>query len=118
MRIVCYTYLIPILLFKEPSNLNKSNKSFNSSLSSLSINSLNNTNDDEENLLADCISSAMPKSKSEHSNLAGKAKKTRKSPRREKSGSSERELKRATSKSPRNSRIIPGNSCSRGVYPT
>merc|ERR1719187_2338652 len=79
-----------------------------SSLSSLSTESLNNTNLDEEDLLADCISSAMPKSKSEHYDLAGKGKKHRKSPVREKSKSAEREARRSTSKSPRNSRLIPG----------
>ena len=69
------------------------NKSFNSSLSSLSIESLDNTNPDEEDLLADCISSAMPKSRSEHFDLSGKHKsKPKKSgPSREKSKSSERE---------------------------
>ena len=69
------------------------NKSFNSSLSSLSIESLDNTNPDEEDLLADCISSAMPKSRSEHFDLSGKYKsKPKKSgPSREKSKSSERE---------------------------
>jgi len=83
-------------------------KSFNSSLSSLSIESLNNTNPDEEDLLADCISSAMPKSKSEHFDLSGKSKKSKKSPQREKSKSSEREFCRSNSKSPKNSRLIPG----------
>ena len=70
------------------------NKSFNSSLSSLSIESLDNTNPDEEDLLADCISSAMPKSRSEHFDLSGKHKsKPKKSgpASREKSKSSERD---------------------------
>ena len=70
------------------------NKSFNSSLSSLSIESLDNTNADEEDLLADCISSAMPKSRSEHFDLSGKHKsKPKKSGliSREKSKSSERD---------------------------
>jgi len=70
------------------------NKSFNSSLSSLSIESLDNTNPDEEDLLADCISSAMPKSRSEHFDLSGKHKsKPKKSGpvSREKSKSSERD---------------------------
>ena len=52
----------------------KVNKSFNSSLSDLSIESLDNTGQEEEDLLADCISSAMPKSKSEHFDLSGKSK--------------------------------------------
>ena len=52
----------------------KANKSFNSSLSDLSIESLDNTGQEEEDLLADCISSAMPKSKSEHFDLSGKLK--------------------------------------------
>ena len=70
------------------------NKSLNSSLSSLSIESLDNTNPDEEDLLADCISSAMPKSRSEHFDLSGKYKsKPKKSGQtsREKSKSSERD---------------------------
>jgi len=65
-------------------NPSSQDKSFNSSLSSLSIESLDNTNAAEEDLLADCISSAMPKSKSEHYDLAGAGKKSRKSPGREK----------------------------------
>merc|ERR1719323_1053426 len=84
------------------------NKSFNSSLSSLSIESLDNTNADEEDLLASCISSAMPKSKSEHYDLAGKAKKSKKSPHREKSKSSERDFRRSNSKSPKNAKLRPG----------
>jgi len=79
----------------------------NSSLSSLSTESLNNTNADEEDLLASCIFSAMPKSKSEHYDLAGKTKKNRKSPSREKS-KSKSPSRRSTSKSPRGSRLIPG----------
>ena len=63
-------------------------KSFNSSLSSLSVESLDNTGQEEEDLLADCISSAMPKSKSEHFDLAAKSKKSKKSPAREKPGAS------------------------------
>ncbi len=54
---------------------------------------------------------AMPKSKSEHFDLSSKTKPTnkpRKSPLREKSKSSERDFRRGKSKSPRNSRIIPG----------
>ena len=58
-------------------------KSFNSSLSSLSVESLDNTGQEEEDLLADCISSAMPKSKSEHFDLSSKSKKSKKSPARE-----------------------------------
>ena len=59
----------------------KVNKSFNSSLSDLSIESLDNTGQEEEDLLADCISSAMPKSKSEHFDLSGKSKsRSKKSP--------------------------------------
>ena len=84
------------------------NKSFNSSLSSLSIESLDNTNADEEDLLASCISSAMPKSKSEHYDLAGKAKKSKKSPHREKSKSSERDFRRSNSKSPKTAKLKPG----------
>ena len=69
------------------------NKSFNSSLSSLSIESLDNTNADEEDLLADCISSAMPKSRSEHFDLSGKSKsKPKKLTSRDKSKSSERDI--------------------------
>ena len=84
------------------------NKSFNSSLSSLSIESLDNTNADEEDLLADCISSAMPKSKSEHFDLTGKSKKQKKSPSRENSKSSEKEFRRSNSKSPKTSKLKPG----------
>ena len=80
-------------------------KSFNSSLSSLSVESLDN---EDEDLLALCISSAMPKSKSEHFDLAGKGKRNRKSPRREKARSAEKSRSRTSSKSPRNSRVIPG----------
>ena len=80
-------------------------KSFNSSLSSLSVESLDN---EDEDLLALCISSAMPKSKSEHFDLAGKGKRNRKSPRREKVRSAEKSRSRTSSKSPRNSRVIPG----------
>ena len=59
----------------------KTNKSFNSSLSDLSIESLDNTGQEEEDLLADCISSALPKSKSEHFDLSGKSKsRSKKSP--------------------------------------
>ena len=75
----------------------QANKSFNSSLSSLSIESLDNTNADEEDLLADCISSAMPKSRSEHFDLSGKSKsKPKKVTSREKSKSSEREIGRSS----------------------
>ena len=85
------------------------NKSFNSSLSSLSIESLDNTNADEEDLLASCISSAMPKSKSEHYDLAGKSKKLKKSPVRESSKILERqEFRRSNSKSPKSSKLKPG----------
>ena len=114
------------------------NKSFNSSLSDLSIESLDNTGQEEEDLLADCISSAMPKSKSEHFDLSGKSKsRSKKSPspgskeamckeksassgammmRREKSAEhmlrrekSGSNLKsRSNSKSPRGSCLIPG----------
>ena len=89
------------------------NKSLNHSDSSID-------DDDDENLLADCIFSAMPKSKSEHFDLAGKAGGRRglsakKSPRREKSfeyeSSSPRRVgggRRSTSKSPRGSKIVPG----------
>ncbi len=57
------------------------------------------------------LCAAMPKSKSEHFDLSSKTKPTnkpRKSPLREKSKSSERDFRRGKSKSPRNSRIIPG----------
>ena len=93
--------------------------SFNSSLSSLSVESLDNPGQEEEDLLADCISSAMPKSKSEHFDLSSKSKKTKKSPGRElpamvreKSAPvlrrEGREGSRSTSKSPRGSRLVPG----------
>jgi hypothetical protein len=64
---------------------------------------------------------AMPKSKSEHFDLSSKTKPTnkpRKSPLREKSKSSERDFRRGKSKSPRNSRIIPGKFISPDRYKT
>ena len=84
----------------------EANQSFNSSLSSLSIESMDNTNADEEEILASCISSAMPKSKSEHHDLAGKSRKMKRTPPREKS--SEKEFRRSNSKSPGSSKLKPG----------
>ncbi len=65
------------------------------------------------------FSAAMPKSKSEHFDLSSKTKPTnkpRKSPLREKSKSSERDFRRGKSKSPRNSRIIPGKVITSGSF--
>ena len=88
------------------SRQNEADQSFNSSLSSLSIESLDNTNADEEEILASCISSAMPKSKSEHSDLEGKSRKMKRTPPRGKS--SDGELRPGNPKSPGNNKLRPG----------